>query len=439
MRKNFILISMLAISLLVTSGLFAQGRFGKDSAECVSALNFYRDYYNQKNYRDAAEQWRKAYKYCPPQASQNIFVHGRTIMSYLIMNHRGDAKVKEGMIDTLLEIGRIRAQAYPKYAMTAENNRVFDMIKYRGDDHQAIYNEILALTSKFESKVDKGIYLTLMQQAVELYQEGVLDTDKILELYTKYSPVLAKNAADNPTEKNVAINADFDNTFISSGVANCDNLVKVFTPRFEADPTNVDQLKMIVGLLSGNNCLDTDLFFNTVTELYKVEPSQSSAYFLYKLNSSRDNHVEALKYLDESIASVDSDSAKDGELLLEKATYYYTIIDDQVNAIKTAKEAIKKSPAVSAKANLLIGTIWTAQKCSGDDIAQRAKFWVAVDYFNKAKNDPEVGSEAKKQIAECSKYFPKVEDAFMHDLTDGKAYTVKCGGLSENTTVRTTK
>ena len=71
--KVFLLIAM-GLLLISSADVFAQGRFGKDSADCVSNLNFYRDFYRSNNLADAANYWKKALELCPPTASQNLFI-----------------------------------------------------------------------------------------------------------------------------------------------------------------------------------------------------------------------------------------------------------------------------------------------------------------------------------------------------------------------------
>ena len=97
-------------------------------------------------------------------------------------------------------------------------------------------------------------------------------------------------------------------------------------------------------------------------------------------------------------------------------------------------------PSFSGKAYMLMGSVWAASKCGGNEIESRAKWWVAVDFYIKAKNaDPSLADEADKYISTYRQYFPKQEDAFMYDIIDGSSYTVSCAGMRESTTVRTIK
>ena len=105
-----------------------------------------------------------------------------------------------------------------------------------------------------------------------------------------------------------------------------------------------------------------------------------------------------------------------------------------------AQKAIELSDALDGKAYMLMGTIWGSIVCPGNDIEQRAKYWVAVDYMNKAKNaDETLAEDANNYIRQYSAYYPQTAEAFMYDVTDGQSYTVSCAGMRATTTVRTQK
>ena len=78
MRKFiFLLASMIVLSSVSVS---AQ-KYGTtaDSTECKKYLSFYTEHFKQKNYELAIPNWRKAYKYCPATASQNMLINGTTM------------------------------------------------------------------------------------------------------------------------------------------------------------------------------------------------------------------------------------------------------------------------------------------------------------------------------------------------------------------------
>ena len=448
MKKIKVFFAMAVALFLVGSvSANAQGKYGKDSAQCVNYLNFYKDYLKQfkatksvGNLKEAANQWRGAFKTCPPKASQNLFVDGRSIYQNLIRGEK-DAAAIQGMVDTIMLINKTRQENFAKSKAAVAENIAFDMLTYYGNSNpekvvEAINNNIAVSGNK----VKADLLVAYMQKASELYQAGKMSGESILKAYTDFSAIIDAQVAANPTEANKTKRGAFENAFVTSGVATCDNLVAVFTPRFEAEPTNVEVVKPIVSLLGSDSvCVNSDLFLKAVTALHQIEPSYTSSYFLYKLHASKDNADEAVKFLEEAIASEESDALKDGELTMELAVYNFKV-GRHAKAVAAAKAAIEKDAAQGGKANLLMANIWAGQKCTAQDMDNRAKYWVAVDYLNKAKAaDETLAEEVNKLSAQYRQYFPKTEDAFMYDLTDGKPYTISCGGMSATTTVRTTK
>ena len=87
-----------------------------------------------------------------------------------------------------------------------------------------------------------------------------------------------------------------------------------------------------------------------------------------------------------------------------------------------------------------MGLIWGSTVCKGNEIESRSPYWVAVDFMVKAKNaDPALEEDANNYIRQYSAYYPRTDEAFMYDITDGNSYTVSCGGMRAVTTVRTQK
>ena len=318
------------------------------------------------------------------------------------------------------------------------------MLQYSQSNGRQIFDEIDKLISKMGVNASEGLIVEAMRKAKDLYQNKKMSEEDILQVYSDLSPILEEKIAKDPTDANKIAQAAFANAFISSGVASCENLINIFTPRFDANPNDLGVVKTIVKLLIDNNdtlntCLTSDLFLKTVTALNQLEPSYNSNYSLYKLHSSKGNNDEALEYLQEAIDSPESNDQKDAELLFEMAQYYYKKLNNPAKAFQCARMSADLDPTMAPKANFLMGTIWAGLRCNGNEIEQRAKYWVATDYLNKARVDAELAPECNKLINTYRQYFPRVEDAFMYDVIDGKPFQVSCGGMSATTIVRTQK
>lgn len=424
---------------MTTAGLVqAQGRFGADSAECVTYLSFYQEYMKQNNLEAAAPQWRKAIQYCPPTASQNMLLDGMKILRRDINTYKNNPIRRKELIDSLLMLHQMRIDNYPKYAVAAKSNLAFDMINYSGKgEEQKVIAILEDAMDVAKEKTSPTIVVRYMGYVNDLYHNGTYTDQEVFDAFDRANAVIDLIA----TKKNADdVRQTVENLFMQSGVATCENLVKLFTPRYEANPTDKDVLSGIVAKLTAANCLDEDLYVKSVESLYQVDPSHGTAYLLYKLYSNRNENEKAVEYLRKAADDPNSDSVKDAEYLLELATFYYTKMARPAQAVEVAGEAAELDPAQAGKCYMLIASVWGAARCEGNEIEQRAPYWVAVDYLNRAKKaDASLTEEANRMIANFSKYFPMQADAFMYDLMDGASYTVSCQGLRATTTVRTQK
>ena len=442
MKRFILLISVAAAALIGSTTLSAQGKFGPDSAECIKYLSYYTEYYKQKNYDSALPNWRKAYNLCPPTARYTLLSNGTTLVKRLIQSNAKNAIYKEALIDTLMMIYDQRVQYWPKYATTSLNNKALDMYNYMKDEPKKLYEGLTEVVAKNQKKTTPNVFVFQMNTAIDLYKNGQLDPETVINVYETAVEYLGQITPKNDTEKGNIEKAvsDIEGLFVTSQVASCENLIALFGPRYNADPQNLDLAKSVVKMMSiTEGCTDNELFLNAVTTVYNLEPSHTSAYFLYKLYSSRADVDNAVKYMEEAIASEESDAETDANYNFELAAFCYKN-GRSAKAIEAAQKAVELSETLDGKAYLLMGTIWGTLPCTGNDIETRSKYWVAVDYMVKAKNaDPTLAEDANSLIAQYSAYYPQTAEAFMYDVTDGQSYTVSCSGLRATTTVRTQK
>ena len=442
MKRVFLAaISLMVILPAVRLSAQDMSKYGENAEECVKYLSYYTEYYKQKNYDDATPNWRMAYKLCPPTCSQNLLIHGSDLVSRLIGKNSKDAAMVAGLVDTLLTLQDQRAELYPKYAVTALNNKATYAAKYVKDTKK-VYDIYEGVINSLGDKTKASVLFNDFKSAVDLYKAGALGTEEVLNLYQRNLGLMDAivPASDIEKQQIADFRTNIENLFATSKVASCDDLLALFGPRYEANPNDLALATNIVKMLSlAEDCQSNDLFLNAVTTMYNLEPSAAAAYYLYKLHSSKGNVAEAVKYMQEAVDRDDSDVKQDASYLYELAVYCF-----KNGRSATAFEAASKVPSMdetlAGKAYLLIGTIWGSTTCGGDEIARRAPYWVACDYMNKAKAaDPSLADDANRYIAQYSKYFPPAADAFMYDITNGQSYTVVCGGMKATTTVRTVK
>ena len=286
-----IVLTLLAITMVFAGNLFAQGKYGADSANCIKYLSYYKEYFKQKNYDQALPNWREAYRICPPTANQTM------------------------LIDSLMVLHDQRVENYPKYASTALNNKALDLSNYITDP-AVLYEGYNKIIESNGTAVKTSVLLFDLNAAIKLYQDGKIGAEEVINTYQRNLDLLAeiKPKTDIEAGQNDKVKADLEGLFITSNVASCDNLVSLFTPRFEANPEDISVVSNIVSMLNKTEgCTDNELFLKAVTAMHKLDPSYKSAYFLYRLNSSKGNVSDAIAYLEQAIEYPESDMATDGE------------------------------------------------------------------------------------------------------------------------------
>jgi len=442
MKRIVLFISIAAMALFASSKVSAQGKFGPDSAECIKYLSYYTEYYKQKNYDAALPNWRKAYNLCPPTARYSMLSDGTTLLRRVIEANKNDAVYRMKLVDSLMTIYDQRVEFWPKYAVSSLNNKALDMYNYMKNDPERLYNGLTDVVNQTKEKTRANIFLFQLNTAVDLYREGSLDPEKVIAVYEDAMKYLGMMTPKNDVEARSIdkTKEDVESLFITSQVASCDNLIALFTPRYEADPQNLDLAKNIVRMMGmTEGCTDNDLFLNAVTTMHTIEPSHTSAYYLYKLYAGRADVENAVKFMEEAIAAEESDAVTDGGYYYEMSAFCFKS-GKNAQAYAAAQKAVELDPSLAGKAYMLMGTIWGSSSCGGNDIEQRAKYWVAVDYMSKAKAaDEALAEDANNYIRQYAAYYPQTAEAFMYDFTDGQSYTVSCAGMRAVTTVRTQK
>ena len=437
--KKLVLTLSAALVLMMGAALDAQaqGKFGADSAECIKYLSYYQEYYKQKNYDSALPNWRKAFAICPATASQNMFVHGTTMMTRLYNSTKG-AEAKAAIVDTILLLQDRRMAAYPKKRADILNNKGQYIVNYRSSNPAYLYENLKPIMEELGGATKGGLMVNLLQSAIALYREEQLSADDVIALYDSISENLEAAHPKNDADKEEILKhkAAVETIFADSKVASCDNLIAIFGPRYEADPQNLALVSNIVKLMNNApDCASNDLYLNAVTSMYKLDPSYRSAYALYRLNASRDNVASAARYLEESIASEDSDAATDAQYYYELARFAYSN-GMRGKAYDAARKAVDLDYGYAGKAYLIIGNLWASATCTSE-VDKYARYWAATDYYQKARSaDSTLADEASASIASVSRYYPEASEIFMYDLGAGQGYTVSCGGMSAATTVR---
>ena len=448
MKKLGILL-MAAAALFTVSALKASAQDG----DCSVYASYYQEHYKNKNFKDALPNWRQAYALCAKNFKQNIYVHGARLMNDEIKKNirEKNLDLARAQYDTLLTLLDERLMYYPtakKNGVVVENkvevlnNKGFYIINYisslKGDDQKYFYDSLLPIVDALGNETAPKILVNVFSAAVALYRENQLSADDVIGLYEKVSGNLENYVCKNSVEEDEKAGAKktVESLFADSKVASCDNLIAIFTPRYESDPENLSLVSNIVRLMqNAEGCASSDLYYKAVNSMHRLNPSFQSAYALYRLNAARGNLADAAIYLQQAIDSEESDENLDAQYYYEMAAFCYKN-GMRGRASDAARKAIDMDKGYAGKAYLILGNLWASAPC-GDTVGKWARYWVATDYYQKARStDPSVAADASSSIANASRYYPEASEAFMYDLTRGQAYTVSCGGMTATTTVR---
>lgn len=447
---------LLILGLILSAGtLFAQKGVedgskyghGEDSIKCLKNLSLYNEYYKQKNISDALNYWQQVFDECPKSTS-NIYKHGESMYKTLLAKEKDPAK-KEEYFKKLMQVydQRIKyfgnSRKYPTSYIIGK--KAIAMLKFKGNDPAVVKEAFDMLNKAIKErgvKAQDAVLLTFMTASVNRYKENSLSAEIVVDNYNTVVNILDKKIASmqgDKKEKAQAIKTMIDKMFATSGVASCENIEKIFGPKLTEHTGDQSWLERINHLLARNDCGDSQLFFKTSELLYKIEPSASSAYGLFKMNLKTQNMDKAKEYCQEAINLEQNPE--------EKARYYTKLAliylsEKRYSEVKSiAQKALALDPKLGS-AYILIGKAYAAAaKDYGKDAFEHSTvYWAAVDKFYKAKKiDPEVADEANSLISIYSAHFPGKEEIFFQkDVTIGGTYHIG-GWINETTKVREKK
>lgn len=430
-KQIFILIA----GIFLATGSYAQNggsKYGDDSITCLGNLSTMSEFVKIKVYEYAYAPWQYCFNHCPG-SSKNIYIQGEKIVEDKIGKAETE-EIKQAYIDTLLLLYDRRIEYFGQKGKVLGKKGI-DVLKYRRDDVEQAYGLLKESTELEKEKVDEAVAVTFVTTSNVMFKSGKISADDMISNYLMAMQYLQ---AQRPSPKRQQAIEGVEKAFAESGAADCDALIKIFTPKYEENKEDVEILTKITDLLKNANCLESDLFAKASESLFAKDPSAKAGANLATVFASRGDLTKAQEYYQKAI-NIETDNE-------QKSKYYYQLAaialeqKSMSDVKKYCTEAITYNPNYGA-AYILLGNAYasSSQTCGSTNFEKAAVFLVAVDQFIKAKSvDVTVTEEANNLISKYSKYFPNNEDAFFEGYTDGKSYTVKCW-INETTKVRTVK
>lgn len=417
----------------------------------LNELSLYGEFYKQKDYKSAIPHWEKLYKKYP-KSTMNLYIHGSKIYEHKIETAKTDAE-RDKYIDLYMKLydkrmkyfgergyvlGR-KGTSWLKYKLSEDRDNAPEGEALK-NIHKAAYEWLSESVELQGEQTEPPVLLLYMQTTVALFKLGELPKEQVVKNYeesmTIANAIIDANEDENQVKQTQETVIPYiENIFGKSGAADCEALVSIYEPQYRSNSNDVDFIKSMLRRLGRADCTETELFGIATERLYELDPSAEAAFNMARRFLKKDDIEKAREYYQMAI-----DQETDDEL---KASYYYErgllryIKDGNLlGARSDARKALQVNPDY-CEANMLIANIYVAasQKFEGSALEKSAVFWLACDYFAKARRGEDCAIEASENLRKYRSYFPNKEEAFMEGLQEGTTYKVG-GWINENTKVR---
>ena len=272
--------------------------------------------------------------------------------------------------------------------------------------------------------VSDAMYKSAPNALREQYLQDYLDSKDACEKMLQ----LAKEAkAEGDEEKANKLVAKYDGplalieqTFSASGAADREQIIGIYTKKFESYKDDINKLNSAINLMAQNDCDDADIYYQYAEAAYAIEPNFTSAIGLAQKAQTDGEMEKMLDYYNKALELASSDENR-GKICL-KIAYALTKCKQYTGALTYAQKAIGYNADIAGKANLNMANVYAllgqypealeyCAKASETDIAlsgaaDRLKANIQKAQANQAAND-----KAQKEYAEYLKR-KKAEEAF---------------------------
>ncbi|HRH56217.1 MAG TPA: tetratricopeptide repeat protein [Chitinophagales bacterium] len=442
MKKIFLVFSSLVLALGTLQAQNCARYINGDSLKTTPAYSIYREFFKKGMYDDAFPQWKNMYNNAPGFRKQT-FLDGVVMYTSLIQKTT-DNSLRQTYIDTLFQIynKQIQCHGEDEYVL---GKKAIDLLKYGKNadipEARKCLEKTLALTgNKAFPYYIQTYYKLLINQ---IGKDGIT-ADFVIGKYDELSAIVDKNIADVNNKqlqayKDVKVVLDdlyTQNFADKSDPADCAKLVEIYLKKYKENPNDIETIKSVYAKTKG--CTDSATNVELLKKLNELAPNYTYATRLANIYVKNKQFDDAIILYQNALAK-ETDSIKKSDLNYYMAFMKYAKEDFPASR-DLAKEAINFN-AKNIRAYNLIATLYLSSGplCGpGTGFQSQIVLWPAFDYFNKVieiGGDDEVVEEAKKYIADYTKYLPTKAEITAKKLSVGGPYTVKCW-INEETTVK---
>jgi len=445
-------ISLLAILLgfMCLSNINAQSidsKYGVDKDKTLLNASLYGEMVKQKNYEEALPGWRYVFANAP-KFQKSTYSNGIKIMKGMYKKTKN-----KKYIDTLMMVYDQRIKYFGTDKKKPEGyllgKKGGDLYTYKGKDIVFAKEAYLTMKKAIELQGTKISYTVLdktMAATKQLVTAGEVDKLTVIDNYLEFMDNIstqleyyrAKTQSAKNDKKIKALNItknNIENNFIAAGVADCETLIRIFTPKFEANSEDIKLVNKIIKLLNRQDCVDSDLYAKLAEKKFELEPNADAAHNMARFFIKKKEFEKSKEYLNKAI-ELEVDASK-------KAGLHYKLANILLMQGKLSKAKSSALKAISNRQNwgkpyILIAKAYAsyAPRYGSDKFDHSKVYWVVVDKLVKAKSvDAECAEEANKLINQYRPHYPNKNEAFMYSIKVGDRVTIG-DWIGESTTVR---
>lgn len=435
---------LLSAALLPASAQVIKGCPEELQQEMMEPVSLYQE--NWKQYTTSNDQrylleaypyWKTFVETCP-RNGKNIYTRGVTIMEAKIKT-AATPEEKAGYIEELMSLYDRRIANFGE-ASKVTAMKAMELEELLGAEGLQRYYQLYSDAVQMEGGLEAAYLVKYMEATINYVRAGYAEPTLVVDNYDIASDLLddelQKNAADSVKAATIrGYIAGVEAAF--SPYASCDQLVEIYSKKFEADPENIDLLKKITGIMSRKGCTDQALFFSATENLYRLEPTPATAMRMAQMCNSKGLYSEAVTYLKDAIEGIaDKDKFN---AYMQMGIAFYNL--KNYTAARTAFNNAAAADVTKGAPYRMIAMLYGSSTASAreDNVNGHSAYWAAVDALQQSKRvDPseENISACDKLISTYAAHFPKQTDAFMAGLENGQRFTVP-GWIGVSTIVRT--
>lgn len=439
--KTILLVTLIALS-------FGSKAIAQSDNDCVVTLSLFVEPAKAKNYDAALPHYDDVVNSCPSYSIATYQYAARMFKHYIKSGDK--SKVKD-----LIKAYQYQMQYFPNKIKKGRTLSTIAQINYDNDigtkqEQFNSFDEAFKLDEKtFTSP--KSLY-TYFSLAKGLFDAGNKDVQDVFNLYDIVYEKIEKEEIDlaskltkllDKEESGVKLTSKegkrlnaYEKNLIAYGtvkgsvdgklgiIADCPNLIPLYTRDFEANKNDVSWLKKSAGRLNSKDC-ETPLFYQMVQQLHTLDPSAKSAYYLGILASKDGKSKEALNYFIQS-AELETNPS-------DKAKVYYKIAENfrksgaYGKARSYYRKAINNKPSFG-NCYLKIAQMYakSSNGCGATVFEKRAVNWLAKQMADKAARvDASIAKNARAASSSYSQRAPTKSDIFSEGMA-GKTITFNC-------------